>query len=173
MNRSELDSRSRPLRLLFVCSGNTCRSPMAQVIAQVLAEDSDLGQVEVRSAGTHARDGSPASEEAVRAARRHGHSLEDHRSAQLSRRWIDWADLIFTMGPSHLERVRALGGGEKAFLLGAFARGEEGEEGGVTARDRSVPDPFGGDEQVYEETFLTLEEYLTALLDRLKGGTAP
>lgn len=155
-----------PVRLLFVCSGNTCRSPLAEALARSLVQGSGLGPLEVRSAGTSAMPGSPASDGARRAARRHGLSLEGHSSTRLSPQLLAWADRILVMGPAHLQVVRALGAGEKAAVLGAFARGLRDEDPG---EDLSVPDPFGGDDGIYEETFGILEHYVTLAIKRMAG----
>jgi len=123
--------------------------------------------VEVRSAGTSAVPGSPASGGARRVALRHGLSLEYHSSTQLSAELVGWADIIMAMGPSHMEAIKALGGGEKVVLLGAFAEGVEGEGNGSGL---AVPDPFGGDDGMYQETLETLERYVTLAMRRMAGG---
>lgn len=154
--------------VLFVCSGNTCRSPMAEVIAREYAESLGLEGTTFRSAGTSTLPGLPASEGASGAARRHGLSLEGHSSTPLSMDLVQAAELILTMSPSHLIRVVEMGGEGKAELLGVYANPEVGA--GV---DPSVPDPFGGDDEIYEATFRTLENYVKGALERLarkRGG---
>jgi protein-tyrosine-phosphatase len=153
----------RPLRLLFVCSGNTCRSPLAEVIALRAGTEKGRREMEIRSAGTSTTAGLDASDGALRAAERHGLSLQGHASTPLSREAVDWADLILTMGPSHLSRVRELGGDGKSALLGAYAGGSDDATG------PAVPDPYGGDDEMYEATFLTLETLVSAALERLAG----
>jgi protein-tyrosine-phosphatase len=74
------------------------------------------------------------------------------------------------MAPGHLLRLKELGGEEKAVLLGAFATGGTGERTGAEPDHLAVPDPFGGDAEVYEQTFLTLEKYVTLAMKRLAGG---
>jgi L-threonylcarbamoyladenylate synthase len=160
---------SRPsMRILFVCSGNTCRSPMAEVIARRESDVYGSGNLTFRSAGTSTVPGLPASEGALGAAERHGLSLGGHRSTPLSHDLVREADLILTMGPAHAHRVAELGGEGKVELLGTFAQAQEGISG-----DPSVPDPFGGDDNRYEATFLTLESYVRGVLERLaqkEGG---
>lgn len=134
---------------------------MAEVIARRTVTEGRVGEAEFRSAGTSTVPGMPASAGALRAVRRHGLTLEDHASTPLSREAVDWADLILTMGPSHLSRVLELGGGGKSALLGAYAEGID------DALDPAIPDPIGGDDGTYEATFLTLESMVTAALERL------
>lgn len=167
MTNPESSAEPATIRLLFVCTGNTCRSPMAQVLA--LGREGGAGgvRIDAKSAGTHTRNGQPASEGARLAALRHGYSLETHESSELSEELVDWADWVLAMTPSHLSQVYLLGGKAKADLLGSYgvvAGSAENETGGGPP---SVPDPFGGDDQVYEETFLVLENYVHAAVERL------
>ena len=141
---------------------------MAEVLTRRLLETKQLGPVEVRSAGVHTDNGMRASEGARKAVERTGLSLEDHSSTVLTEDLVEWADTIFVMGPGHLQMVELFGGGEKAHLLGAFARGMDedgrsGEVGSVT-----VPDPFGGNDALYDRTLATLEGYVEAALTRLE-----
>ena len=139
---------------------------MAEVIARRTMMDRRLGKAEFRSAGTSTVPGLPASAGAQRAVRRHGLTLEDHSSTSLSHDAVDWADLILTMGPSHLSRVLELGGGGKSALLGAYAGGID------DALEPAVLDPVGGGDETYEATFLTLEAMVTAALERLSREEA-
>jgi protein-tyrosine-phosphatase len=164
----DIENRPESFRLLFVCSGNTCRSPLAEALAE--RELGNLGwRVEVRSAGVSALSGTPASSGSIDAGRRHGLDLTAHRSRDLDAALIDWADLILVMSPSHLVRLAELGGAGKAALLDAFAQGEEGGDdlGG------GVPDPFGGDDEAYEEAYQTLEHLVAKALRRLEPILAP
>jgi protein-tyrosine phosphatase len=119
--------------------------------------------MEFRSAGTSTTAGLDASDGAHRAAERHGLSLQAHSSTPLSREAVEWADLILTMGPSHLIRVRELGGDGKSALLGAYAGGSDDATG------PAVPDPYGGGDETYEATYRTLEAMVRAALERLAG----
>ena len=151
--------------LLFVCTGNTCRSPMAEAIARGLLEERGWTHVAVRSAGTGAAAGAAASPQAVTVTREHELDLSGHASQQLSPQLVAWADLILAMGSSHLAAIAELGGGDKVAMITDFL---EGERAGS-----SVADPFGGDEDSYRQTFEQLREAVSALLDRLEPILAP
>ncbi len=150
-------------RVLFVCTGNTCRSPMAEVIARARADARGWTHVEFASAGTGAHDGSPASGGAVRVAAAHGLDLERHASRPLTAQEAARADLILTMSPSHLMSIVELGVGDRVGLLTSYAGGHP-----TDAREVSIPDPVGGPDEEYEDTFLLLETLIEKLLARLE-----
>jgi len=145
---------------------------MAQVLAMGYGSGPEGLRIEARSAGTHTRNGLPASEGARLAARRHGYSLENHESSELTEELVEWADWVLAMTPSHLNRVHLLGGQAKSGLLGSY--GTETDRGGAETggTSPSVPDPFGGDDQMYESTFLVLEAYIQAAVKRLMEEVA-
>lgn len=158
-----------PFRILFVCTGNTCRSPMAAAITRRMLRERGWNHVDVESAGVAALTGVPASDGAVAAAERQGLDLSEHASAQLTRDRLERADLVLAMTPAHVRAVEELGGGDKVALLGAFAAGSEEDPSGGWA----VPDPFGGGELEYAETFRTLEMMVDRALKRLEPVVAP
>lgn len=145
------------MHLLFVCTGNTCRSPLAEVIARHLIADRAIPDLTVGSAGTSAWADSTASDGSLLVALEHGLNLGDHRSRTLAQELVNNAQIILTMGPHHLDRVESLGGAGRSWLLTDFAAGEP----------RPISDPFGGDLDVYRSTFVELEQAIDAVLDRI------
>ena len=145
------------MHLLFVCTGNTCRSPLAEAIALRMIADRAIGDLTVGSAGTSAWLDAPASDGAMLVALEHGIDLGDHRSRPLAQDLVSDAQIILTMGPHHLDRVEALGATGRSWMLTDFAGGTP----------RPVSDPFGGDLDVYRATFVELEGAITAVLDRI------
>ena len=92
------------MKIMFVCTGHTCRSPLAEAIARKIAIERGLQDVEAVSAGTSAHDGAPASDGALLVGMERGMDLGGHHAQNLSRDLVRGADLILAMGPHHLER---------------------------------------------------------------------
>jgi protein-tyrosine-phosphatase len=151
--------------LLYVCSGNTCRSPLARAITERLLQDRGWSHVRVDSAGTAAVQGAPAAEPAVIVAGEESLDLSTHQSKELTPALLDWADLVLVMTPSQFETVAQRGAAEKVALATDFIEGPSSGE--------SIHDPFGGDVSTYRETYTQLRTAAEALLARLEPILAP
>lgn len=151
-----------PYTLLFVCTGNTCRSPLAEAVARREVEERGWqNRVRVVSAGTGALPGMPASQGSLTVASRHGLALDDHRSSVLTPELAWEADLVLGMSPGHVSRIREVAPGARVELLGSFARGD-GDLAGP-----AVPDPIGAPVEVYEETYQVIEVFVKQVMERL------
>jgi protein-tyrosine-phosphatase len=148
------------MRILFVCTGNTCRSPLAEMIARRIIAGSEIENVTVESAGTQTWDGSPASDEALLIGVERNLDLSGHRSRRLTRELIERSDLILVMSPDHLAHVRAMDASVNVHLLAGY--------GSPDGKSHPVADPFGGSLDDYRATADELERELTGILDRIK-----
>ena len=146
-------------RLLFVCSGNTCRSPLAEGIARKIFPEDLLQKVEISSAGSSAVEGLPASFLAVEVAKKRSIDLSSHRARLLNKGLVNEADLIIAMGSKHRDMVGAFEPSalNYTYLLTDFCDGETGD----------IPDPIGLGAEEYENTYRALENCLHGLAVKL------
>lgn len=153
------------MRVLVVCTGNTCRSPLAAaMLAEALAA-SGRPDVVVSSAGTGAWEGAAASEGSYLVGLERGLDLSAHRARLLTRALVDESDLVLTMSRPHLARVRELGGGGRAHLFGEYA--------GLNGHPADIADPFGGDLDDYRATMRMLAELMPAVAGRIVENAGP
>jgi len=131
-------------KIIFVCTGNSCRSPMAEGLLKKMLEGKN--KVEVSSAGTAAFFGTAATKEAVEVMKEEGIDISQHKSHQLSLKDIDESDIIVVMGKQHLRDVLSLvpEAKGKTFLLKNFDDDEK-------SIDRDLADPIGGSKDVYRQ----------------------
>jgi protein-tyrosine phosphatase len=141
-----------PYRIVFVCTGNICRSPMAEAITRSLSRTTLLGDgttmakhLEVRSAGTAPwHEGEPMYPLAAQALERAGYPSDDHEARQFTKSDIGHFDLIVTLDRRHRQTLRGLGvDPDRLFVLRSFD-----PDAGAAA---DVPDPYYGDEMVFDQ----------------------
>ena len=155
--------------VLFVCSGNTCRSPMAEAMFNDMVEDyprlRELG-VRAKSAGTYAADNAPMAPQAETVLKEMGISPK-HRSTRFHSELAKEADLILTMQEQHLEEVDALApetDGRAHTFLG-YAQGVDGYTG---SEEYDVEDPFHQPVEVYRECAEQMRAAIAKVMDRLE-----
>ncbi|SDB86421.1 low molecular weight protein arginine phosphatase [Shouchella lonarensis] len=141
-------------RILFVCTGNTCRSPLAAAFLQKLSD-----AYEVQSAGVFAQDGSPMSDGSQHVLQKRGITC-DHEAQLVTTALVDWADLILTMSHNHKVYLQSqYVDVNDIFTLKEF----------IGADQLDIADPFGQAASVYEETALEIEEALKQFIEKDNG----
>ena len=151
--------------ILFVCTGNVCRSPMAAGIFRRAVEG--RGEYQVLSAGLGAAEGVPPSAHAVEAVKELGIDISGMRSRMLTAELVRQADYIFGMTHSHIDTVATLypQAAEKTFLLREFDETLESFE-------KDISDPIGGSYEVYLDCRDQIEQGISSLLGFIEQGEA-
>ncbi|AEF18201.1 protein tyrosine phosphatase [Thermoanaerobacterium xylanolyticum LX-11] len=146
------------MKVLFVCTGNTCRSSMAEGIFNHIAREKGLSHV-AESAGTMTYDGLPATDEAIRVLKeKYGIDISNHKSRLIKEEHIKDADLVLTMTEAQREFIlkRHPEFADKVFTLNEFA-GQKGD----------IEDPFGRGIDVYKKTAEEIYASIMRIIEKL------
>src|SRR6266496_705645 len=151
--------------ILFVCTGNICRSPMAEGLFRHAVKGRN--DFEVLSAGVGAVEGLPPSEHAVRALRELGIDISHQRSRMLTSQLVERADYIFGMTHSHVDALMLLypQAAEKTFLLREF-------DETLDSFENDIPDPIGGSYDVYLNCRDQIEQGIASMLKFIEQTSA-
>lgn len=153
--------------VLFICSANMCRSPMAEGYLKKRALEKGLDELDVRSAAVFFNEDYQATSGARETARKNGFSLDHHRSQFMDNQLFEWADDILVMTKEHrnsiisyyqepaLEKVSLLGEYDPRYVTGDIHASPE------------IDDPYGGSNVTYEIVFDTIKRSIDAWLDQL------
>lgn len=147
------------MKILFICSANRCRSPMAEAMFKQITSDIQEPKIEVKSAATFFRnDKAPAMENAVIVMSEHGIDISSHRAQSINIDLIDWSDLILTMTATHKQYIDTnfANAGDKVYLLTEYV-GEKGD----------IFDPVLSGIEVYRECVVQLEDLLGKLKQKI------
>ena len=142
-------------RILFVCTGNSCRSVMAERLMRHVLQRAGIGAVTVESAGVFAMTGMQPTSETLRVLREIGIDGADHRARLLTPEMAQAADLVFVMEQFHLDEVlrRIPSAKDKIYLLKTYGLSLVEVE-----QNPSIPDPIGKPMEVYEVCFAEIRE---------------
>ena len=144
--------------IIFICTGNICRSPTAEGILRQRLEASEIRHIHVSSMGTHGLAGAPASELAREVCQDHGIDISEHRSRGLVGEEIQEADLVLCMEPAHRKFIQTFFPWQKdrVALLGAWPEKEK--------RKSAIRDPMGSPRKVYEQVFGLIATHVDRIL---------
>ncbi len=148
------------MNILFVCTGNTCRSPMAEALFNDMVQKKGLEGFKAASAGLAALSGQDASMQAVQVMKEMGIDLKGHKSRQVDEALLKQADLILTMTQGHKNALQAAEPSiwKKVYTLKEYAG----------LQDKDIQDPFGQPVEVYRRAAREISQALERLLEKIE-----
>lgn len=169
------DQHVSPYRITVVCTGNICRSPMAEFMLREAFEEAGIGdEVIVDSAGTTAwEEGNPADPRTIATLERHGHrgDFASHRARVFDSRWFEDRDLILVADHGHYSTLRRLATGREAkdriHMLRSF------DPAGLRGDDLAMDDPWYGGEADFDRTHDEIASAREAIVEHVAAQVRP
>ncbi len=147
------------MNVLMVCTGNTCRSPMAAGALKSLLFDRGITNIRVQSGGVGWAVGSRATDNAIKAAAASGVDISSHRSRSIGEEDLEWAVVVLTMTAFHWYAVTDMTDKDRVWTLTGFPDEAMGPD---------IDDPIGGSLEVYQQTYQEIERELIRLVPVLE-----
>lgn len=151
------------MKIMFICTGNICRSAMAEGMMKKLAKDNDL-KLDICSCGIYAEDGDYATYNAIEASEYYDVDIKKHRATNIRNSKIKEMDLILCATESHKQSVVYMYPElkEKIYTMKEYAKIDK------NGQDMDIKDPWGYDINVYQKCAKEIEECLTKIIEMLK-----